>query len=68
VQARGLGLVGFVQNRRDGAVEGEAEGPADRVAEFAQWLRSGPLWANVEHLEVEDRPVSGYEADFEVRR
>ena len=32
--ARQLGLAGWVRNRHDGAVELEAQGPDDRVAEL----------------------------------
>jgi len=67
-EAARLGLVGFVHNRADGAVDGEAEGPAEQVAQFAQWLQHGPKWANVERVAVEDLALNGSETRFEVRR
>lgn len=63
-----LGLTGFVQNRRDGAVDGEAEGPPGCVAEFVGWLRRGPAWAHVEAVDVEERTTTVGESRFEVRR
>jgi len=67
-RAQQLGLVGYVQNRRDGAVDGEAEGPPAMVAAFADWLRAGPPWARVDRLELAELAASGGEADFTVRR
>ena len=66
--AQARGLVGFVRNRRDGAVEGEAEGPAVSIAEFAAWLHEGSPWSRVERVELQDLPVDGSEQDFAVRR
>jgi acylphosphatase len=50
-KAAALGLVGWVRNRRDGAVEGVASGEAARLEEFRQWLQQGPPISRVEHLE-----------------
>ncbi|XP_037639351.1 acylphosphatase-2-like [Sebastes umbrosus] len=33
-----LGLVGWVRNTRSGSVDGQVQGPADRVAEMKVWL------------------------------
>lgn len=66
--AQRLGLVGFVQNRRDGAVSGEAEGPAAQVALFTDWLHTGSPWSRVERVEIEDLAAGGGDAEFAVRR
>uniref|UniRef100_A0A665WFP8 Acylphosphatase n=1 Tax=Echeneis naucrates TaxID=173247 RepID=A0A665WFP8_ECHNA len=41
-QAEGkkLGLVGWVQNTRAGTVQGQLQGPRNKVKEMQQWLRS----------------------------
>lgn len=67
-EARRLGVVGFVKNARDGAVEGEAEGGDEQVAEFVAWLRAGPPWARVDRADVEDLPPTGEDHAFVIRR
>lgn len=66
--ARRLGLSGFVQNRPDGAVEGEAQGVAAAVGAFVTWLRQGPSLARVDRVDVEDLPVAPGGDHFDVRR
>ncbi len=67
-EARRLGVFGHVRNRRDGAVEGEAQGEPDRVASFAAWLRRGPPFAHVANLDLQEVALVEGPADFEVRR
>jgi acylphosphatase len=68
-KATALGLCGFVQNRPDGSVDGEAEGPVPAVAAFTFWLHKGPPLAQVTHVEIEDAPPEASAgATFEVRR
>lgn len=67
-EARQLGVVGFVENARDGAVDGEAEGDDAQVASFVAWLRGGPPWARVDHVDVEDLQPTGEDRAFVVRR
>lgn len=65
--AEALGLHGWIRNRADGAVEGEAFGPAADLATFLDRLRLGPDAAQVDDLEswpVTARPSPG----FEIRR
>ncbi|NWH80212.1 ACYP1 protein, partial [Piaya cayana] len=38
-EAKRLGLVGWVQNTSHGTVQGQMQGPADRVRELQEWLR-----------------------------
>jgi acylphosphatase len=67
-EAEHLGLVGFVANREDGAVEGEAEGASEALDAFAQWLHRGPAWARVEHVERSPLAALGRETTFTIRR
>jgi acylphosphatase len=66
--ARRLGLAGYVRNRPDGAVELEAEGPAERVAELIHTVQQGPPGAHIDRLEP-IAPSSGpLEEPFAIRR
>ncbi len=55
--ARSLGLVGWVQNLRDGRVEVLAQGGSDAVDQLVSWLWTGPAGAFV--TGVESDSVSG---------
>jgi len=46
------GVAGWVRNLPDGSVEALFEGPAREVGELADWARTGPEHAGVEHAEV----------------
>lgn len=59
VRARSLGIVGWVLNREDGAVEAVFEGPADRVESMVAWCRQGPAGARVERVEESREPSRG---------
>ncbi|MFO1054521.1 MAG: acylphosphatase [Planctomycetota bacterium] len=66
--ARALGLTGFVTNRIDGAVEGEAQGDRHRLDEFIAFLHRGSPWSRVERVDVLDRALRPVEASFDVIR
>jgi acylphosphatase len=53
-QATRLGVVGWVKNRGDGAVEIEAEGTPEQVAELLAWCEQGPPHARVSRFSVEE--------------
>jgi len=55
--ANGLGLDGWVANRRDGGVEAVLSGPPDVVAAMIQKCHTGPPSASVAMLKV--LPESG---------
>lgn len=55
-EARGLGLAGWVRNRRDGTVEAVLHGPADAVAELLRRCAIGPPAARVRAVEEFDEP------------
>ena len=62
--ARGLGLVGWVRNRRDGSVEALFAGAAESVAEMLRRCHDGPTAAavtDVEVLEEGGEPPGGFE-------
>jgi acylphosphatase len=67
-EAERLGLVGYVENRADGAVVGEADGEPEALGAFAVWLRRGPTFARVDALVWEDTRDAQREAAFTIRR
>jgi acylphosphatase len=62
LEARRLGLAGWVRNRLDGSVEAAAVGRNEALQELVRWAHRGPPAARV--TEVEVRPLAG-ELDFE---
>jgi len=65
-RAESLGVVGWVRNRADGAVEAHLEGDASAVAEMIEWMRTGPQAADVTELTESQRPPAAH-SSFEVR-
>lgn len=61
-------LTGFVRNRPDGDVDGEAQGAAADVAALVAWLAQGPSWARVDRVEQRELPSVDGERSFDVRR
>jgi len=51
-QARKLGVVGWVRNRRDGSVEAVVQGPAAAIERIVAWARHGPDAAVVDTVDV----------------
>jgi acylphosphatase len=51
-RAREHGVAGWVRNREDGAVEGEAAGTPAALASFIAELRRGPAGAGVSSVET----------------
>jgi acylphosphatase len=56
--ATGLGLDGWVRNRRDGGVEAVFSGAAQDVAEMIERCRRGPSAARVDAVKVLEEPIS----------
>jgi acylphosphatase len=67
-EARRLGLVGWVKNRVDGAVELEAEGAPDNVDALLAWCKAGPPSARVDRVATEELAPTGAESGFAVTR
>ncbi len=60
-QARQAGVVGWVRNRADGAVEAWLEGPEADVERVLGWVQAGgPSRAHVDRVEVEEQPPGGH--------
>lgn len=65
-KARGLKLVGEVQNLRDGTVRVVAEGSRIKLEAYLLKLRKGPILANVEDIAVVWLPASDTYARFSI--
>ena len=52
--ARGLGLTGWVRNRRDGSVEAMVSGTPDAVEKIIAWAQRGPGHAVVTAVETSE--------------
>ena len=52
-QAVSLGLTGWVANRYDGSVEAEFEGPRSALDLMLDWCKTGPRYADVQHVTPE---------------
>jgi acylphosphatase len=67
-EARRLGLSGWVRNRPDGDVEVWAEGNAEKLDAFLQWLRRGPPGARVDQVQYDKCRPAGTYRDFRIER
>ena len=67
-EARRIGVVGWVRNRSDGAVELEVEGPDERVTALLAWCEKGPPDARVAKVAVEELAPTGKDTMFAVVR
>lgn len=65
--AERLGVKGWVRNKEDGSVLIEAEGSEGQMKDFIGWCRQGPPFAQVEKVDIEEKPVTGYQ-DFSIQR
>jgi acylphosphatase len=66
IEARRLGVVGWVRNRGDGCVELEAEGDAAAVAELLAWCAHGPPAARVANVAIQELAPANTEAAFAI--
>ncbi|CAN8099814.1 unnamed protein product [Discula destructiva] len=65
--AQAYNLTGWVRNKSDGNVEGEAQGGDREMGKFLKDIDRGPRGASVKKVEQEDREVVAGEAAFEIR-
>ncbi len=66
-RASALGVVGYVRNRADGAVEIVAEGSRELLERLLDWARRGPPMAQVENVDAQWSATTGEFARFEIR-
>jgi acylphosphatase len=62
--AHGLGIRGWVRNRRDGSVEVLVHGAPEAIEQMIARCREGPRAARVDRIDVEDTnelPPAGFE-------
>ncbi|MDR3429313.1 acylphosphatase [Silvimonas sp.] len=59
LEAKRLGLYGWVRNRHDGTVEIHVEGNANGVDEMVDWASHGPPNANVARLDIQPGVIEG---------
>ena len=64
--AQQRGVVGWVANRADGAVEAVLEGEPDAVERLVEFCRMGPRGARVDSVDVVDEEPEGL-SGFAVR-
>ena len=62
--ARDAGVVGWVRNRDDGAVEAFVQGDAAAVERVVNWSRRGPPGARVTAIETTDSALDTGLRDF----
>ena len=65
--ANDLGLTGWVQNKQDGTVDAEFQGPKENVEEMINFCSVGPGMAEVSHIDKEDQPLKD-EIAFRVKQ
>lgn len=65
-KARGLRLVGEVQNLPDKTVRVVAEGPREKLVAYIQKLNKGSLLSHVENVEVSWLPAQGAYTSFSI--
>ena len=65
-KAAGLGVLGWVRNTEEGAVEVWAEGEAAALEEFEAWLRQGPSSARVSEARITRQRPRGLYGSFEI--
>lgn len=64
LEARSLGLTGYVKNEPDGSVAVYAEGERGALATFREWLNQGPCGARVDSIGAHSRKPCGYYSSF----
>ena len=67
LEARRLGLTGWVRNERDGSVLVVAEGSKDRLLAIIRFLHQGPRSARIENLDISWSAASQMFEKFEIR-
>ena len=64
-KAKKLGLEGYAENRSDGSVHIEAQGPEDKLEKLLDFAKKGPRLARVDELDYEfTAPVDNFENHY----
>jgi len=66
VEAVRPGLTGYAENKSDGSVEVEAQGPDAALEEFERAMSRGPRRSEVTEVEREEVPLDSNGRGFEV--
>jgi acylphosphatase len=67
MEARRLGVRGWVRNLWDGRVEAVFEGAPDQVDEIIAWCKHGPPSARVDEVDLVWEEPTGEVSAFDVR-
>ncbi len=67
-KALSLGLKGKVWNERDGAVGALVQGTDQKVSEFIEWCKEGPMLAEVNEVVIHEVPMTEIFPSFEIVR
>lgn len=67
IEAKKLGLTGWVQNERDGSVRIHVFGSEEKLASFKQWCWEGSRHSVVEEVIFKAIPYQAM-SDFSIRR
>jgi len=65
-KARGLGIVGTVENIRDGSIHIRAQGSEDALESFVEQLHKGPFLAKVARVEVNPKETEDHFTGFKI--
>lgn len=66
LEARKLGLTGYVKNQANGTVYIEASGDPNALAEFLNWCHQGPRLARVDRLFYQAVALASHPATFDI--
>ena len=65
--AEKLGILGWVRNLADGRVEAVLEGEKEKIGKMINWVKSGPMFAKVNGVEILPEDYQEEFDNFEVR-
>jgi acylphosphatase len=66
--ADNLKLKGFVRNLDDGNVEVVVEGEAENIGRLNEFLKTGPVHAQIRNVKIEEKKWSGDFEEFKILR
>ena len=67
IEARRLGVTGWVRNLSNGDVAFEAEGSEDAIDALIEWAHQGPAMAKVHTLHIKTLPIASNSLGFNIR-